>query len=49
MNGKCVSGKLKLGEKISYIFTFEAYDCLNQVPADLQEPTKKWGNVICKD
>ena len=27
----------------------EAYHCLNQVPADLREPTKKWGNVICKD
>ena len=30
------------------IFTFEAYDYLNQVPADLWEPTKKWGNVICE-
>ena len=34
---------------MSYIFTPEVYDYLNQVPADLREPTKKWGNVISKD
>ena len=27
----------------------KAYNDLNQVPADLQEQTKKWQNVICKD
>ena len=27
----------------------ETYGYLNQVPADLREQTKKWGNVICKD
>ena len=27
----------------------EAYDYLNQVPADLREPTKKLENVIYKD
>ena len=26
----------------------EAYDYLNQVHAGLREPTRKWGNVICK-
>ena len=29
-------------------FTSDAYDYLNQVPEDLEEPNKKWGNVICK-
>ena len=32
---------LKLSQTISYIFTSEAYDYLNQVPGDLREPTKK--------
>ena len=27
----------------------EVQDYLNQVPADLWEPTKKWGNVIFKN
>ena len=36
-------------KKIPYIFASEVYDYLNQVPADLSETTKKWGNVICKD
>ena len=27
----------------------EAYDYVNQIPADMQKPTKKWANVICKD
>ena len=27
----------------------EGYDYLYHVPDDLQEPTKKWGYVICKD
>ena len=31
------------------MFTSEPYDYLYQVPADLWEPTKKWGNVIFKD
>ena len=34
---------------MSYIFTFEAYDYLNQNPADLRKQTKRWGNIICKD
>ena len=34
---------------MSYIFMSEAYDYLNQVPADLREPTKKLENVIYKD
>ena len=36
-------------KNISYIFMSEAYDSLNQVSADLQGPTKKWGNAIWKD
>ena len=28
---------------------FEVYDSLIQVSADLQGPTKKWGNAIWKD
>ena len=34
---------------ISYTFTYEAYDFLNQILEDLREPTKKLGNVIFKD
>ena len=26
---------------MTYFFTSEAYDYLNQIPADLREPTKK--------
>ena len=36
-------------KETSYIFTSEAYDCLNQVLLDLREPTKKWKNVIYND
>ena len=28
-------------QKMSYFFTSEAYDYLNQILADLREPTKK--------
>lgn len=27
----------------------EVSDYINQIPADMQKPTKKWANVICKD
>ena len=39
----------KIDAKNNLVFTSEAYDYLSQVPKDLREPTKKWGNVICKD
>ena len=34
---------------MSSLFMSEAYDYLNQVPADIREPTKMWENAICRD